>query len=457
MPVILTGFAIAGLLCGLIMLRKTGILGLGLLTLFAGICFGPAFKTVASLTSDRVMIVAIFGFYVFARQSSFFRCKPVQNIDLLGAALLVWLLISALSHDWRIDSAQPLKNYVFYYALPAAMYWIARETPLSEKNMRIVLFSMLLFGVYLALTAVAEWRQIAPVVFPRYIASLEHPEFLGRGRGPLLNPAGNGFLLATCLSAAALSWYHVQIRGKTLVAIVLPVILAGLFATLTRCAWLGGMLVLGVLGLTVIPKLWRGRIALVGLVALSCVLVANKDRLNNFKRDRFVTAAEMSKSASLRPMLADVAWGIFQDHPFTGVGLGQYKQHSALYHTRETDFARPYVQHNVILSLLTEAGLIGTLLYVTLLLAWAKVAWELWRNQHAPLVIRHLGVLLASLLVAYFANGMFQDLTIIHMVHVVLAYVAGLAVGQHQLYGGRAHATSEATFNPAFDRRSLAV
>lgn len=433
MAIILFGFAIAAILWSLITLQRFGMLGVGLLTLAAGVCFGAPFFSVASLTADRLMVCALLGFYLVAHHSEYFKRKPVCGIDWMGLALLAWILLSAISHDWRLGEAQPLKNFVFYYALPAAMYWLARETPLSESSTRKMFLALAGFGLYLAITAIAEWRDCFSIVFPRYIASAEFEEFFGRGRGPLLNPSGNGILLCLSLAAAALCWPQANRRGRSAIAVALPIICVGIFATLTRCVWVGGVLGVLTLIMTTVPTRYRGQILGISAMIVLTVLVANKDRLNNFKRDKGVTASDMSKSASLRPMLANVAWGIFQDQPFVGVGFGQYKEVAQYYHSRDTDFARPYIQHNIFLSLLTETGLVGMLLLINLLVAWARAAWYLWNSQKAPLPLRQIGVLFAVTLLAYLANGMFQDVTIVPMVHMVLAYFAGLTVGQYLL------------------------
>ena len=47
-----------------------------------------------------------------------------------------------------------------------------------------------------------------------------------------------------------------------------------------------------------------------------------------------------------------------------------------------------------------------------------------------PLEVRQAGLLFLVLLCAYLANGMFQDVTIVPMVHMTLFFFAGLTVGQ---------------------------
>jgi O-antigen ligase len=122
---------------------------------------------------------------------------------------------------------------------------------------------------------------------------------------------------------------------------------------------------------------------------------------------------------------------MFLDRPLLGCGFGQYKEIDVDYLSNRTvDLqlfrARPYHQHNVLLALLTEIGLIGSGLFVTLLACWTRDAWRLWNHRQSPLLVRQQGLLFLALMVAYVVNGMFHDLAIIPMVHMLLFFMAGV-------------------------------
>ena len=51
-------------------------------------------------------------------------------------------------------------------------------------------------------------------VFPKYIVDQELWVFLGRGRGPLLNPVGNGMLITIAFITAVLEFMSAGRRGK---------------------------------------------------------------------------------------------------------------------------------------------------------------------------------------------------------------------------------------------------
>jgi O-antigen ligase len=170
-----------------------------------------------------------------------------------------------------------------------------------------------------------------------------------------------------------------------------------------------------------------GSLLVVGVVGLA----ASWEHLTAFKRDKAVSVEDMAESAQLRPILATVAWHMFLDNPLLGCGFGQYVAVSPEYLSdRSTELplekARPYIQHNVFLGLLTETGIVGLGLFVVLLACWSRDAWQVWRSEAAPLWARQCALLMLGMLGVYFANGMFHNVAVIPMFNMLLFYLAGV-------------------------------
>ena len=168
-----------------------------------------------------------------------------------------------------------------------------------------------------------------------------------------------------------------------------------------------------------------------------------------FKRDRNLTARQTADSVHLRPILAVVAWKMFLDRPLLGCGYAQYPKESNNYVSdRSTELplekGRGYEPHNVVFSLLTEAGLVGLGLFAMLVGLWGRDAWRLWRLRSAPLWARQQGLLLLAALGIYFVNGMFHDTSIVPVAHMTLFFLAGITAGLRPLLHSAAdpqHAT----------------
>jgi O-antigen ligase len=150
----------------------------------------------------------------------------------------------------------------------------------------------------------------------------------------------------------------------------------------------------------------------------------------SFKRDKFVTEAEMAESAQLRPLLAEIAVQMCLDRPVFGHGFGQYTKAKRLYHqansTSPLKKVLPYMQHNVFLSYLTETGIVGGLLLLGLLAGFLAEIRRLWRHSAAGSVRQATALVGLAVVVCYAVNGMFHDVSIIPMLGSLFYFFMGL-------------------------------
>ena len=428
-------FALAGLVWWIVIIRKGGLIAGGLLTLLAGICFGHPFFHVSLLTIDRVLVVVLLATYLVMRKLGASKAgPPLSGLDVIFGAYIAYVGVSTITHDWTWENNLPASRLVFYYALPAAMYFAGRQTELTARSVRVMLGCLAGFGFYVAITAIAENAELYSLVFPRYIASASFEEFLGRGRGPLLNPVANGILLTVGLTSLLLLYPKNNRLGIMGLCAASVIMLSGIYSTLTRSTWLAAVCSLAIIATLTLPRRLLRIAVIVSAMSSVVILPIAWHSAKAFKRDKHVSVSEMASSASLRPVLAYVAWQMFCDHPFVGVGQGHYKRLDKFYlQDRSTslvlDNVRPYHQHNVFLSILTEMGLVGLALFGWLLFRWIQTGVTLWRSSGTSELGR-LGILHLSLLSAYVVNGMFHDVSIMPMIQNTLFFFGGLTVGQ---------------------------
>jgi len=432
---------LAALVWCLVLIRHGDLLAGCLAVLLVGSCFGHSFLRLSvgpvPVTADRVVLALLAGLCLVYRWLGWTRRRPRGATELVLSGLVGMLVVSTLTHEWSFDQARPLMKLLLYVLMPGTLYWVARQMRLDERRLNWMFGLLAVFGGYLALTAVAEQQGLWWLVFPKYIVLGRDTEFLGRGRGPLLNPIGNGLFLTVGMFSALMLWPRAGWAGRVLVVLATVLHAAGLCATLTRSVWMGAGLALCAAAGLILPRRWSlGTLGAVTLVA-SLLLATQWNHLMAFKRDRNVSVHAMSQSAQLRPILAAVAWQMFQDQPLWGVGFGQYKNLDAEYiNRRAVDLpltrARAYEPHNVVLAFLAETGLAGTLLFVAVLALWGRDAWTLWRQPSLPLAARQQGLLFLCYLLAYVPNSMFHDVTIIPMAQMLMFFLAGVTRGLRQ-------------------------
>jgi O-antigen ligase len=430
--------ALAGLIWGAVVFLRGGLLGGCLAVLLAGVCFSvPFFKIEAGplpLTVDRLLLVLVVVQYVVWRRWGLATPKPMGRPEVVLLAFVGVMVLATFRSDWTANHYQPVSWLILGYLMPAAVYWISRQIDATERTTLVLLGALALFGLYLAVTALAEYFKVWWLIVPRYIvttAAEANAEFVGRGRGPLLNPIANGVLLAVCFGSALMWWPRLTRSRQLLLAAISLLFLAAFYCSLTRSVWMGGILALALPVGLALSWNWRLPLLVGGLLVGVVVAATQWDNLMSFKRDKALEAEKTAESVELRPIMATLAWHMFLDRPLLGCGYAQYgTEHLNYLSDRSTamplERVRGYIPHNVVFSLLTETGLLGLSLFASLVFFWTRDAWRLWSNVSLPLWARQQGLLLLIALSAYFINGMFHDVSIQPMMNMALFFLAGM-------------------------------
>ena len=386
------------------------------------------------LTIDRVFWVVVMLLALIWWRRGWSVSRPLGTSDALALALVGYLVLRTLATDPRGTGLTPLVDVALWYVMPLGIYWVVRQARIGRPQNATILLCMTLFGIYLAVTVIAERFEVYALVYPRYIVtSLDEKAtlFVGRGRGPLLSPMVTGIQLAACFSAALMLWPRSGRWGRCGLAATAAIFVLALYCTMTRSVWMGAGLGLAVIAGLGMPAKWR--VPALGAVVLSAGLVAatNWEQFVAFKRDKNLSARETADSVTLRPIMAEVAWLMVLDRPIFGCGFNQYvPEHNNYLADRSTDLVlekcRPYAPHSLFFGIATETGLVGLGLFLTLLAAWGRDAWQLWRAADAPLWVRQQGLFFLAVLSAYLVNGAFHHIAVIPMSNLLLFFAAGM-------------------------------
>ncbi len=388
--------------------------------------FGPI-----PVTLDRLLLltaIAMFGWRWLTGR------EDLPNFNSIDLAILVWIVsltLNTLSHDWRAMDKTPLSRLLFFNLLPVTVYFLARSYKTKIGDLRVITVALGGFGIYLAFIALAEISELYAVIFPRYIVTAEETEFFGRGRGPFLNPVSNGIFLSVCLCCCWTWWPRINRIGKFGLILAGGFLASGCFATLTRSVWLGFIVGAGIFTWLPASRKQRGTLILVTTVVAIFAFPFVSNKIWAFKRDKYVSVADMEQSAVLRELFLTIAVDMFQDRPLLGCGFGQYTIAKRPYiqspHSGQPlALAKPFYQHNVFLAHLVETGLVGliTLLWVLAVVAYAS--WSLWRDQSLDLWPRQFGLLSLVVIAHYFISGMFHDVSIVPMNQTLFFFLAGI-------------------------------
>lgn len=419
---------------GLSLLFRGRIEAVAMAVLVSGIIVGPQFYSFSmgiGMSIDRLLLLLACGLCGLRILQGEASIPKLRKVDLLIGMFCVWIFVSTVGVSVAPDSEPPSSRWLTFVMMPTVLYGLARFSVIRKSDCKHLLTALIVLGIYLGATGICEVGNLHSLVFPRFIVDPTNWEFLGRARGPLLNPTGNGTILTAAFAGALARMVHSKQLEQVGYAAAAGIIGLGIVATLTRSVWLGGFLVVATYG-------WiyaRRYLPAVGLLGAALVIgmsvLASQVDIMNIKRDKHLSAADAKKSVELRPVLAMVAWEMFKDHPLRGHGYGGYFENSPTYLARRTqdaafDVVRPYMQHNVILSLLVDSGLVAVGLFVTWVSLISLSAYRLARYQPAAIEQRIIGLVMLGCMLPYFMNGMFHDVSVIPMLNAVLFFLAGL-------------------------------
>lgn len=432
------------------------------------------------VTIDRLFLMALLALSTILVIHKRETWRSFNRSDIVLGLFLAVLTYNTFSSDWQYRDKQPLGQLVFNYFVPLGVYFLARNFSGNGQSFRIFNGGLMVLAAYLAVIAICEVRGWHGLIFPRYIVESTETEFFGRGRGPFLNPVACGIYQMIGLCCGMVWWTRVSwlLRGGLM--IYAAVLLAGIFATLTRSVWLATAMTLVLYVWVNSDWRWRGFYLAAAPIALILIVLVAGDRFNSFKRDKNVTAAEMSESIELRPLLAMVATEMILEKPLWGHGFRQYSKTRTEYHFKQTTEAPlqkvlPYVQHNLFLSYAVDIGLIGLLVYLMALGTWITLSVKLWfakpyawQKRPVPWHTRQIGFLSLAFLIAFIFNGMFHDVSVVPMLHHLLFALVGMVTGLNAhhfaqvgdpqfAWNSGPGSPADASSSPASNRASIAA
>lgn len=407
----------------------------GFMVILCGAVFNHDFFHVAGgpipITLDRIVfgaLVALFGWLYVRGQENL---RPFNSVDWSILIVIAVISISTVLHDFTFLGNMPASRLLFFNLMPVTLYLVMRYVRLGDGDLKLISLGFIGLGIYLALTAVAETRGYSGLVFPRFIINPEFEEFLGRGRGPFLNPVSNGIFMVIGLCCLWMWFPSSSLRRKIFILAVAGLMCIGVYCTFTRSVWAGLVLTAAIVVFMPAPQAYKGALMVLAAVIAIAFLPAMGDKLISFKRDKNVSIEDMENSARLRPMFLTVATRMMADRPFWGVGFGQYAREKYPYlqdptSTEPLSMTRGFMQHNIFLAYVTETGLLGFGALVTMLTMFLRSAWRTYRDLRHSFWKRQFALLLIAMLANHCVNGMFHDVSIIPMENMLIFFLAAL-------------------------------
>ncbi len=325
----------------------------------------------------------------------------------------------------------PWNIFITGYLFPFLVFMFAKRYLTGERDIAFVMAVLFFLGVYLSVTAFFEFTDLRRFVFPRYINDPTVWLHYERARGPFLNAAFNG----AALLFGFVCGVHVMHRASGMARVIYGLLLFGyvpaFFFTQTRAVYLGFFLVaLSVLLFyrTRYPK-WKLYALPAALVFV--VLLANAPRLAS--PERRIGGVLQTIEVEQRLGLMKRSMLMFFDRPFLGVGLAQFIPASLKEYQGKVAFFASHealTQHNHIVGMLVELGLVGTLLYLSIVvLIFKRFAHLVRRLPRDGFLGKNCAVVMISIWIVYINSNLFCEPAYCLFINAVPFLFAGVADG----------------------------
>ena len=413
------------------------------ITILAAAVFGVEFWHLDNgglpITIDRAILLGTIVAFIVQRRLGRADPKPFVLADKILFAFLALLTVSFCTGDFKDAREQGISQFrlMVGYLIPATLYYLARQSQLTERNLSFVRGAFTLLGMYLGFTAICEFTKTWSLVFPWQIADPNVGLHFGRARGPMVHAVSFGLCLGTCILSAWCWRSQLSTLKRRWLLLTLPLMLTGIALCLTRSVWIGvGLSIIVVLGMTLTGRLRRTFLA-VAISSVIVIVVVQPENLIAFKREE--SAENTQLSAELRKSFVYLSWQMFQDKPLLGFGFGSFYWAKMPYiHDRDTELLlepiRGWVHHNTFLSVLVETGLVGFMLFIALLTGWGYNSWQLFRCENAPQWVRWQGALSLAMLFLHAPQLLFHELSYAVIDNACVYFMAGLTVGLRAQY-----------------------
>jgi len=367
-----------------------------------------------SLTVPRIGLVTLVALLVGMVAVGRMRLRHAWPISGLILALVVYFSLSAAVSGFDTRSEVSVHyRLIGGYVFPFVVFYLILHAFHCDRDFKRLAIFFAGLSVYLTVTGWAEQWSVTALIWPEFINDPSVGIHWGRVRGPFVMSAAMGLALTYCFFnnlVLARNIVHARWFLYTLNAAMIPVI----FWTKTRSVWLSFV----VCGL-VWAAYSRRRISRVVSVCVfsAAALVVVLLNMNNFMSDdRERGGMTDTEPILLRIGLAQMSAEIVKEHPLFGVGFGHFRDFAPSY---ARDPASPFyafgstaLEHNNLLSIAAETGLVGLGLYLAMVIVLLRYSVRLYRKipPGGPgFVSRDLLVLYWILTAAYFVDGTFRE------------------------------------------------
>ncbi len=382
--------------------------------------------SIVRLLQIQVMVIMLLG-WLFGKNP--FKAPILPDMLLLLHTF--YILFNAMFiadgsrfNLWTVSSLMPMLAYFF-----------AKQFFEEQKHIAMVIFSFVGITVYFWVVSIAEQFRIMFLIWPKSIIYDMNYRWIGRSRGPFLQPAVFGQILGMYLLVHFfLVTRHIRASRKLLLWANLGIGAVGLLFTYTRGGWLAAIVGLGVMAV-LRPSYRKIVLVLVVLGVLGSTLGIMRAQQDGLLAERIGNTGTIENRAGV--LYATMK--AIQDKPIFGVGYFMFKQKADKYSQGVYVPGIGYVKkkmgdhgsiHDMYMGRMAEEGLIGMLLWFGFMSVVARIYIKRWKeNPQGEWFNRDLLALFGALTISYLVGGLAINYRFFGLINILPYFFAGVVVG----------------------------
>jgi len=343
---------------------------------FNGITNRGAIPIGFNLRLDRV-VYALFLIEFFRQYGRSGLRKKIVPEEKLMMLLFVILLFSSLIGGSIFNPNNRYYTRLFGISIvPATFFMVARRTRFDLRSLKTLATFFLITTFYLGFTGVCEHFHLEGLVLQKDILDPGLGIHFGRVRGPFLQSVVMGGVLSTlCL---CLLWFHFKIRRTLFTWVAFVPGLASVYFSYTRAVWFQLAASLAVLAIFVNPLRKPTRIVALAVAAVYFSGIASK-----FSAYQTTLFNRRHEQVDDRINIYHASWRMFLERPLFGFGYGNFLDYCEDYFEELPGVelrGQHEGQHNTILGLMCETGVVGAVPYCLMYLLFFR---QCYRRFHS--------------------------------------------------------------------------
>jgi len=389
-----------------------------------------------------IFIGAVVAYLLYFLRRGIFRFD--RRVLWIILAMVLYLAWNANESGWHAQVSEfrnaPYYRFLEAFLLPFIMLWLVYNIVRNESQAIWPFVAVSVLGWYVLYIAYLQflYGPTNSMIWPQFIVAGNKAIDFERARGPF---RGAGALSTFLVALFYMNMFSLRrIRGlyKPAVALQLVLIPPAIFFTGVRAGYVA-FLLCGIVWFLWAERRRAGRLklAVAGMIIAIGVLLLWS---NLSGTDRRAGGVAQQGPIRARKILAAQAWEIFQTHPWTGVGFGHFIDYQVQMPHDPLSLAglrlEMVAQHNVFLTMVSEAGLIGLVGLVAVFVAVFRESLSLYRKipqDASGWLSREFVVAFWIIMLNYIVCGMFRDMFWEIPSCVLLWSMAGLVIGYNRL------------------------